>query len=145
MSIQNELQLAETLRVFLIENAPLPVPGRALNLDTLLPAGRSMNLQVTGGEVVRVYIDGSKIMRTAFTLFYRAGVTDDNSLKSDMQGSLNAIGAWMEKIMRDGSRPYLGDWLEVTGLQQVQRANIAAQDEKSITYQAGYVLGYRTK
>lgn len=141
MSAQDELTLATALRDYFIEHASLPVKGGAFNLDTLLPEGSSMSLQVTGGQPERTYINGAKKIRQPFTILYRTPITGDNAVKSSVIGTLNSIGAWMD----DSEMPYLGDWLTVSTFEQIQTATIVSQDNKFITYQAGYVLGYKTR
>lgn len=136
----NDQQLAATLLAYLREHAPLPVKAGRLNLDTLDAQNESMSLQVSGGQALRTWLDGTKIMEQPFVLFYRAPLTDNNDKKSTMLDALDGIGAWMDEI----PLPYLGDWLDVTKFEQVQLANINNQEGKQITYQAGFVLGYET-
>lgn len=147
MSVQDEVLLAETLRMYFVEHCTfLPVKGGAFSLDTLLPNAESMSLQMNGGQTLHQWLDGSRVMLQPFTLFYRGNVADDNETKSSMLGTLNAIGAWMDSVMAKAP-PFLGDWLTVNRFEQVQTANIAERGEGNtfIVYQAGYVLGYETK
>ncbi len=138
--MNSKVGLAEALQAYLVEHAPIPVKGGAFNLDTLLPKGKSMSLQMNPGKPEHIFIDGTAVITQPFVIRYRDEKKDDNDIKSEMMRSLNAIGDWMH-----GNRqPYLGDWLKVSALEQVQSANIAALDDKTITYQAGYVLGYET-
>lgn len=138
---RDEMLLATALRAYFIEHADLPVRGGAFNLDTLLPEGESMSLVVTGGQPERIYINGAKKMRQPFTIMYRTPITGDNDVKSAVIGTLNGIGAMMD----ENEMPYLGEWLTVSTFEQVQTATILSQDDKFITYQAGYVLGYKTR
>lgn len=143
MSVEQQKLLAEALRSYFVEFAPLPVKGGAFALDALLPDKPSMSLQITGGPKPKTYIDGSQSSKREkfFTIFYRAKVTDDNDAKSAMMGALDGLGQWMNET----PLPYLGDWLTVTRFEQIQLSNIANQENKFITYQAGFALGYTTK
>lgn len=141
MSVEQQKLLAEALRSYFVEFAPLPVKGGAFALDALLPDKPSMSLQMGPGRALRTYIDGTAKMQQPFVIYYRAKVTDDNEVKSAMIGALNGLGDWM----RDNGLPFLGAWLTVSSFEQVQLANIANQENKFITYQAGYALDYTTK
>ncbi len=103
--MRGDLGLAETLRAFLAESAPLPVPGGSFNLDMLLPRGKSMSLQMNPGTALHTFIDGTRVMAQPFTLRYRDEKQDDNDIKSEMMRSLNAIGDWMH----ENRQPFLGD------------------------------------
>ena len=133
--------LAERLRVWLLEFADLPVKGGAFSLDGLNPEGRSMSLQMNAGQEVKAYLDGSRLMLQPFTIFYRAGSTENNPDKSAMIGVLNALGDWME----EADPPYLGPEFKVSKVSQVQLANISDQADRSIAYMATYALEYEVE
>jgi hypothetical protein len=149
MSTQDLLNLAEPLRKYLVEHLPpalLPVKPGQFSVDGLLENGASMSLQINGGEVERTYLDGTRKMRLNFTIFYRnPNGAKNNAVKSNMMAILNGWGEWMQGLRE---MPYLGDWLNVSSLEQVQLANIAQADTptmQNITYQAVFTLGYSTK
>lgn len=144
MSIENQKSLAELLRTYLVEHLPtelLPVMGGVFALDGLLDNQKSMSLQITGGQTIKRYLDGSRIEEMNFTIYYRDANVNDNELKSAMLGTLNGIGSWLDKT----ALPYLGDSFQITKLEQIQAANVIEQTPQQITYQAGFVLGYETK
>lgn len=141
MGAREQELLAEALRSYIVERAPLPVRGGAFSLDALLPDQDSMSLQMGLGRPLRRYIDGTAKMEQPFSIFYRAGVTGGNDCKSAMMGVLNGIGGWM----RENGPPYLGDWLDVSVFEQAQLAAVADREDRFITYMAGYRLGYTTK
>ena len=141
MSVGDQIALAEMLRRFLLEFASLPVKPGQFNLDGLMAAGKSMSLQITGGQVLKTYIDGTKRIRLPFTLFYRSTDNVSNDYKSSMIGSLNAIGDWLDSLTEP---PFFGDSFKVIRLEQVQTANIIEQLDNIVTYQAGFALDYET-
>lgn len=148
--IREYQDVALALLDYFREFAGLTVPAGRFSLDGLLPEGESMSLQITGGQTIRRYIDGSRKEAMNFTIFYRGEVAQDDAAKSAMLGILNGIGAWLEEEKAgDNWPPYLGERFEVSALEQIQTANIAGQSDaptlRTITYQAGFVLGYSTK
>jgi hypothetical protein len=146
MSFQEHKDFAEALRSYFVEHLPadlLPVKGGSFSLDGLSDnnSAPSMSLQITGSQTLRTYIDGTRIEDLHFTLLYRAPIDRNNAAKSAMLGTLNGIGTWL-----DGQEPpYLGEDFRISKLEQRQAANVVTQTANSITYQAGFVLGYETQ
>ena len=141
MSLSDLKTLAENLRNYLLQYPDLSVKAKNFHLDGLLSEGESMSLQITGGQIIKQYIDGSKIVLMPFVIFYRGTINDSNDRKSAMMGELNGIGTWLSSQ----SLPNLGSSFEIRRLSQTQLANIANQTEKDITYQAVFALEYITK
>lgn len=131
--------LTENVRLFLLEHADLPVGAGSFSIDNLADK-KSMSIQRTGGQVVSTDVDGSREMRVPITIYYRDVTKSDNASRSDMLGALDSIGEWLDSI--NTTEIYLGNKLRVTRFEQVQTANIAHRDDRTITYQAGYVLDY---
>jgi len=144
MSLEEQKNLAESLRLFFVENLPaelLPVNAGFFSLDGLLENQAAMSLQITGGRTVRRYLDGTRVEEMYFSLFYRDSNANDNEAKSAMLGTLNGIGTWLDQ----NDPPFLGDGFIITKLEQIQAANVIEQTPQQITYQAGFVLGYETR
>lgn len=131
--------LTENVRLFLLEHADLPVKRGEFGIDNLTDK-RSMSIQRTGGYVLKTHLNGRREMRVPITIYYRDITKTDNASRSDMLGVLDGIGEWLDSI--NTIEIYLGDRLRVIRFEQVQAANIAHRDDRTITYQAGYVLDY---
>lgn len=144
MSRDIEKELPELLRKYFVEHADLPVAGGAFNLSDLLPDGESMALILPSGGTERTWIDGSRMKEQMLLIRYRSPLVNDNDIKSEMMGELNGIGIWMDEVMASGP-PFFGESITTNRFELTARASPFERTEKSITYQAGYVLGYETK
>ncbi|UQZ90205.1 hypothetical protein C4J81_13740 [Deltaproteobacteria bacterium Smac51] len=141
MSIVEDMELAEKLRLHILSFPDFPVKGGQFSLDMVLGGtGQSMSLQINPGQYITKYIDGSGTVRQPFTLYYGSSATDMNKNKSAMMGILNSIGKWME---RQGSLD-LGDDLRPIQIEQVTSASVYEQDNVTLAYAAQYVLDYET-
>lgn len=140
MSAAEQKNLTEKLRQYLLTCPYLPVKGGGLNLDALDAKGQSLSLQMEGGQAIKTYVDGSRVMRQPFSLNYRNAATKGNVEKSDMIGTLNAIGEWMLTT----PLPDLGRGLRPNRIEQVILGQIIEQDNTIVGYGAQYVLEYET-
>jgi hypothetical protein len=134
----DQLELAEQLRNYLLTYPDLPVKKGELLLDGLNEEGDSICLQLNPGAVIKTYLDGGRIMRQPFTLFYRSTTTDNNLNKAQMIQFLNDVGSWMDK----NNPPNLSPSYKTIKIEQATLATIYIRDQVEIGYQASYLLDY---
>jgi hypothetical protein len=138
LSATEQKALAERLRRHILTCPDLPVSGGAFSLDGLDMERESMSLQMNEGKPVKIYVDGSRLMRQPFTIYYRAATTEVNEEKSAMMGCLNSIGDWMD----DAGPPDLGQGFTPGRFEQITLASIAQQESDVLVYLAAYMLEY---
>lgn len=148
MSYQAEKELAATLATYFTTSLPtelLPVAPEDFRVDQLAADRPSMSLNITGGDTLRRYIDGSRLRELEFSIVYRAFNLDGNAAKSAMLGTLNGIGVWLDST----PLPDLGAGIKARRLEQTSTAGRLEQDPNETpapaansTYSAGFVLEY---
>lgn len=139
MSFAEQRDLAEKLRLHILSFPQMPVKGGAFYLDAVFSGiGKSMSLQINPGQTLEQYLDGSRVMRQPFSIYYSSSATEMNENKSAMMGTLNSIGIWMEKE----ALPDLGPGIKPLKMEQEVSASIYQQDNATVGYMAQYILEY---
>jgi hypothetical protein len=133
-----QLQIAEGLRKFLLTKPGFPVRGGEFLLDGLNDEGDSISIQLTPGRVIKTYLNGGRIMRQPFNLYYRSTNTDNNLNKSKMIQHLNDIGSWLDQV----DSPQIADNIKTIKLEQTTLAALYIQDKIEIGYLATYLFDY---
>jgi hypothetical protein len=140
MSVTDQAQLAEALRAHLLSCPGFPVPGRDFGIDAFSLEGDTMTLHMEAGRTIRTYVDGTRIIRQPFGLFFLSTPTESTGERSRMLGVLNKIGEWMASAGPPDIRPKF----KATAFEQVSMASLFVQDDKQLGYTATYVLEYET-
>jgi hypothetical protein len=140
MSVAEQGQLAKALRAHLLTCPCFPVAGKDFGIDAFSLEGETMTLHMEAGKPVRTYIDGTRVIRQPFGLFYLSTPTESVREQSRMLGVLNKIGEWMASAGPPDIRPKF----KPMAFEQVSMASLFVQDDKQLGYTATYVLEYET-
>jgi hypothetical protein len=133
------LGVAEALKNYVAGYPSLPVKPGMVSLDGLQPTGICLSVQINPGQIVKTFLDGTRVWRQPFTLFYRSPSTASDGDKSKMIGFLNDIGEWMKK-----NKPSDLCGQQVSEIAQVGLANVINHDKADICYSATYMFEYES-
>ena len=132
--------LPEVLRELVVRYPKLPVKSGDVALDALDPkGGASICVQINQGQVVKSFIDGSRLWRQPFTVVYRAKSTRSDADKVAMIGFLNGLGDWLSSLGPADLPP-----ATVGGIDQLELASVFELDNVAVGYSATYGIEYET-
>ena len=128
----------EKLKDWLIGSGLIPVDKKDFNTDYIDYTKKSMTLISERGEVISVYIGGTREIRQPVSLYYRVMLSDNKSRNSAIE-KLNSIGDWVnsQEVL-----PSLGENIKVLSIKSDSTSSLLLQDEKSATYQISLTINY---
>lgn len=128
----------DKLKDWLIGSGLIPVDKKDFNTDYIDYTKKSMTLISEKGEVISVYIGGTREIRQPVSLYYRVMLNDNKSRNSAID-KLNSIGDWVnsQEVL-----PSLGENIKVLSIKSDSTSSLLLQDEKSATYQISLTIEY---
>lgn len=128
----------DKLKDWLIGSGLIPVDKKDFNTDYIDYTKKSMTLISEKGEVISVYIGGTREIRQPVSLYYRVMLNDNKSRNSAIE-KLNSIGDWVnsQEVL-----PSLGENIKVLSIKSDSTSSLLLQDEKSATYQISLTIEY---